>query len=42
MPVVAAVALGAILAFHGHRLIAEVELRAIAAQLQSVGDRAFN
>jgi hypothetical protein len=42
MPVVAAVALAAMLAFHGQRLIAEVELRAIAAQIQSVGDHAFD
>lgn len=42
MPVVAAVALAAMLAFHGQRLLAEPELRAIAAQIQSVGDRAFD
>jgi membrane-associated phospholipid phosphatase len=42
MPVIAAVALAAILAFHGQRLIAESELRAIAAHIQSVADRAFN
>ena len=42
MPVIAAVALAAILAFHGQRLGAESELRAIAAHIQSAGDRAFN
>jgi membrane-associated phospholipid phosphatase len=42
MPVVGAVALVAMLAFHGQRLIAESELRAIAAHIQSVSDHAFN
>lgn len=42
MPVVAAVALATMLAFHGQRLIAESGLRAIAAHIQSAGDRAFN
>jgi membrane-associated phospholipid phosphatase len=42
MPVVAAVALVAMLTFHGQRLIAESELRAIAAQIQAAGDRAFD
>src|SRR4051812_20321796 len=42
MPMVAAVALVAMLAFHGQRLFADDELRALAAQVQSVGDRAFD
>jgi membrane-associated phospholipid phosphatase len=42
MPVVTTIALAAMLAFHGQRLIAESELRAIAAHIQSVGDHAFN
>jgi membrane-associated phospholipid phosphatase len=42
MPIVAAVALAAMLTFHGQRLIAESELRAIAAQIQAAGDRAFD
>ena len=42
MPRVAAVALAAMLTFHGHRLIAESELRVIAAQIQAAGDRAFD
>ena len=42
MPVVAAVALAAMFAFHGQRLVAENELRAIAAHIQSAGDRAVN
>ena len=42
MPVVAVVALATMLAFHGQRLLAESELRAIAAHIQSVSDRAFN
>jgi membrane-associated phospholipid phosphatase len=42
MPVLAAVALAAMLTFHGHRLLAETELRAIAAQIQAAGDRAFD
>lgn len=41
-PVLAAVAVVAILTFHGHRMLAETELRAIAAHLQSVGDRALD
>ncbi|MFC7477333.1 phosphatase PAP2 family protein [Dankookia sp. GCM10030260] len=41
-PVLAAVALAAVLTFHGNRLIAEAKLRAIAAQIQSAGDRAFD
>ncbi|TDH57911.1 phosphatase PAP2 family protein [Dankookia rubra] len=42
LPVLAAVALAAMLAFHGQRLLAEPELRAIAAHLQPAGDRAFD
>jgi membrane-associated phospholipid phosphatase len=42
MPVVAAVALAAMLTFHGQRLIAESELRAIAAHIQAAGDPAFD
>ena len=42
MPVVAAVALAAMLTFHGHRMFAETELRAIAAHIQTVSDRAFD
>ena len=42
LPALAAVALAAMLAFHGQRLLAEPELRAIAAHLQPAGDRAFD